>query len=161
MSDPIQRFSTRAAAYARFRPQYPATLVDAIVHGLGLRPGGRVAELGAGTGIFSARLLERGLEVVAVEPDADCACRSAWRWRGTCASAHRRRSSRPTTTACSRTRPGTSGCCPARSTSRRSRRSSRRAASRRAFDAHQRGGRVTMQYGAHLFIGRSAGDRAA
>lgn len=35
------------------------------------------------------------------------------------------------------------------------------AAMRRVFDAHQRGGRVTMQYDARLFLGRGPGGGPA
>jgi len=71
MTQPTERFSTRAEAYERYRPRYPQALVGAVMRGLGLQPGDVVADVGAGTGIFSAMLLERGLEVVTVEPNAD------------------------------------------------------------------------------------------
>lgn len=71
MTDPTERFSGRAAAYQRFRPRYPAALAEAVLRELDLQPGHEVAELGAGTGIFSTMLLERGLAMVAVEPNAD------------------------------------------------------------------------------------------
>lgn len=59
-------FGRLAADYARFRPSYPREAVDWLV------PAGatRVADVGAGTGQLTARLLERGLAVDAVEPDA-------------------------------------------------------------------------------------------
>jgi SAM-dependent methyltransferase len=59
-------FGRLAADYARFRPSYPREAVDWLV------PDGatRVADVGAGTGQLTARLLERGLAVEAVEPDA-------------------------------------------------------------------------------------------
>lgn len=59
-------FGRLAADYARFRPSYPVEAVDWLV------PDGaaRVADVGAGTGQLTARLLERGLAVDAVEPDA-------------------------------------------------------------------------------------------
>ena len=48
------------------RPPYPAALVDAIA---ALAPlGGRVADLGAGTGHIALPLAARGLDVTAVEP---------------------------------------------------------------------------------------------
>lgn len=83
MTQPTERFSTRAEAYERFRPRYPQALAEALVRGFGLRPGDVVADVGAGTGIFSAMLLERGLDVVAVEPNADmrgslAALRTRW-----------------------------------------------------------------------------------
>lgn len=71
MSDSTRRFSARVADYVRARPSYPAAAVDWIVSEAGWRPGARIADLGAGTGIFTALLLDRGLTVDAVEPNAD------------------------------------------------------------------------------------------
>jgi ubiquinone/menaquinone biosynthesis C-methylase UbiE len=48
------------------RPPYPATLVDALA--ALAPPGGRVADLGAGTGHVALPLAARGLDVTAVEP---------------------------------------------------------------------------------------------
>ena len=51
------------------RPPYPAALVDALA---ALAPrGGRVADLGAGTGHLALPLAARGLDVTAVEPARD------------------------------------------------------------------------------------------
>jgi len=67
-SNPIGRFSDRAADYVKYRPSYPAAAIDAILDGLGPASLVRAADVGAGTGI-SARLLgDRGVHVVAVEP---------------------------------------------------------------------------------------------
>lgn len=64
-------FTTKAADYRTARPAYPDALYDA------LREAGAfpampsvVADLGAGTGLFSAGLLARGHHVLAVEPNA-------------------------------------------------------------------------------------------
>jgi len=57
-------FGAAAAEYARARPSYPIEAVDWLVPD----GAGRVLDLGAGTGLFTARLVERGLQVVAVEP---------------------------------------------------------------------------------------------
>ncbi|MFI0503081.1 class I SAM-dependent methyltransferase [Streptomyces albogriseolus] len=64
-----QSFNAVAAQYADHRPTYPSALFDAIEELTG-RPlaGSRVADVGAGTGVATARLLERGAHVVAVEP---------------------------------------------------------------------------------------------
>jgi SAM-dependent methyltransferase len=60
-------FGAAAAAYAEHRPDY----ARAAVHwALGLAPGPRVLDLGAGTGKLTAALLELKAEAVAVEPDA-------------------------------------------------------------------------------------------
>ncbi|WP_371669903.1 class I SAM-dependent methyltransferase [Streptomyces sp. NBC_00289] len=62
-------FNAAAAQYAANRPTYPPALFDAIeeLSGRSLA-GARVADIGAGTGISTALLHERGAEVVAVEP---------------------------------------------------------------------------------------------
>lgn len=46
-------FSAQADAYARARPTYPAELIDRLVAHVGAKPGDAVADLGAGTGIFT------------------------------------------------------------------------------------------------------------
>ncbi|MFF6808968.1 class I SAM-dependent methyltransferase [Streptomyces sp. NPDC012403] len=62
-------FNAAAARYAAHRPSYPPALFDAIEELTG-RPltGSRVVDVGAGTGIATARLRERGADVIAVEP---------------------------------------------------------------------------------------------
>lgn len=62
-------FNAAAAQYAANRPSYPPALFDAIEELAG-HPlaGARVADIGAGTGIATALLHERGAEVIAVEP---------------------------------------------------------------------------------------------
>lgn len=67
---PLQRFSDRVGDYVRFRPSYPAALLDCLEATAGLAPGARVADVGAGTGLFTRLLLDRGAEVFAVEPNA-------------------------------------------------------------------------------------------
>lgn len=57
-------FGSQAAAYERGRPSYPPEAIDWL-----LPPDARdVLDLGAGTGKLTARLVERGLSVVAVDP---------------------------------------------------------------------------------------------
>ncbi|GAA0595106.1 methyltransferase domain-containing protein [Streptomyces crystallinus] len=62
-------FNSAAAQYAANRPSYPPSLFDAIEEVMG-RPltGARVADVGAGTGIATALMRERGADVLAVEP---------------------------------------------------------------------------------------------
>ncbi|OIJ84659.1 class I SAM-dependent methyltransferase [Streptomyces colonosanans] len=62
-------FNAAAAQYAANRPSYPPALFDAL-EDLAARPltGSRVADVGAGTGIATALLRDRGARVVAVEP---------------------------------------------------------------------------------------------
>lgn len=65
-----RRFGARAGAYASFRPAYPAAAVDAILHGLGDPRALQMADVGAGTGISSRLFADRGVLVVAIEPNA-------------------------------------------------------------------------------------------
>ncbi len=60
-------FGEEAAAYERGRPSYPPEAIDWL-----LPPDARdVLDLGAGTGKLTVRLVERGLDVVAVDPIPD------------------------------------------------------------------------------------------
>lgn len=65
---PTRRFHDRAEAYARYRPGYPAAAVDVMLQGLPAQC--TVADVGAGTGILSRLLADRGACVLAVEPNA-------------------------------------------------------------------------------------------
>lgn len=69
--DPLKRFTNRAADYARYRPSYPAAAIDFILAGLGDPKTLRAADIGAGTGISSRLLAERGLHVDAIEPNKE------------------------------------------------------------------------------------------
>ena len=61
-------FTTKANDYAKSRPSYAAEAIDFITRRL-LSAGDRVADIGSGTGIFSAELLRRGYQVFCVEPN--------------------------------------------------------------------------------------------
>ena len=67
---PTERFSNRAGDYRRYRPGYPAAVADLVRGACGLDEAAPVADIGAGTGIFTRVLLEAGFEVTAVEPNA-------------------------------------------------------------------------------------------
>ncbi|MEM7095648.1 MAG: class I SAM-dependent methyltransferase [Actinomycetota bacterium] len=60
-------YQRQSEAYATARPTYAAALMDDLVERLGAE---RWADLGAGTGLATAALVDRGVEVVAVEPVA-------------------------------------------------------------------------------------------
>ena len=68
-ADPTRRFSDRADDYARYRPTYPPTVAEVLRHECGLERRHLIADVGAGTGLLSAMLLEAGQRVVAVEPN--------------------------------------------------------------------------------------------
>ncbi|HTM84543.1 MAG TPA: class I SAM-dependent methyltransferase [Mycobacterium sp.] len=65
--DRSRSFGSQAAAYERGRPSYPPEAIDWLL------PTGAhtVLDLGAGTGKLTTRLVERGLDVVAVDPIAE------------------------------------------------------------------------------------------
>ncbi len=60
-------FSNRATNYVKYRPSYPSTAIEAILNGLGASL--TAADIGAGTGIASRLLAERGVKVIAIEPN--------------------------------------------------------------------------------------------
>ena len=70
MSDRARSFESVAAEYERHRPGYPAEAVRWAAEQLGLDPGARVLDIGAGTGKLTRRLVALGYDVVAVEPGA-------------------------------------------------------------------------------------------
>jgi SAM-dependent methyltransferase len=63
--DRAESFGAVAADYDRFRPSYPAQLIDDLA---ALRPGS-VLDIGCGTGKAATLLAARGLRVLGVEPD--------------------------------------------------------------------------------------------
>lgn len=71
MENAVEKFAGKAEIYQKYRPDYAAACLDFLVRGLGWTAGKTIADIGAGTGIFTRQLLERGLRVEAVEPNAD------------------------------------------------------------------------------------------
>jgi SAM-dependent methyltransferase len=69
--NPTGRFSDRAEDYRRYRPDYPAAAIDAILDGLGDAAKLIAADVGAGTGISARQFAARGVSVLAVEPNAE------------------------------------------------------------------------------------------
>jgi SAM-dependent methyltransferase len=60
-------FGSRAEEYDRYRPSYPTAAVDWL-----LPPWAqKVADVGAGTGKLTGLLVQRGLQVAAIEPDPE------------------------------------------------------------------------------------------
>jgi ubiquinone/menaquinone biosynthesis C-methylase UbiE len=70
-TDAKQRFSDRVTDYVRYRPGYPAALVDLLRGECGLRADHVVADIGSGTGILARLFLEHGNQVFGVEPNQE------------------------------------------------------------------------------------------
>lgn len=70
MARPSGDFTTLARAYAQSRPGYSERVLEALIRFVSAeRPVRAVADIGAGTGIFSRMLARHGLDVTAVEPN--------------------------------------------------------------------------------------------
>jgi SAM-dependent methyltransferase len=70
MTDPIARFSNRADNYAKYRPSYPAGVLDILKSHCGLTETSKIADVGSGTGILSELFLKNGNRVFGIEPNA-------------------------------------------------------------------------------------------
>ncbi len=66
---PTSRFSDRVRDYELYRPGYPSAVTDWLIQVAGLQAGDWVADVGAGTGLFTRDLLQSGLRVYGVEPN--------------------------------------------------------------------------------------------
>jgi SAM-dependent methyltransferase len=64
------RFSGLATAYAAARPSYPVESIELLLEGMGDPARLTVVDLGAGTGISSRLIADRGPHVFAIEPNA-------------------------------------------------------------------------------------------
>jgi ubiquinone/menaquinone biosynthesis C-methylase UbiE len=69
--DPTKRFSSRVDNYVRYRPGYPAEIVDLLRQDCGLKKNSMVADIGSGTGKLSELFLKAGCEVFGVEPNKE------------------------------------------------------------------------------------------
>jgi SAM-dependent methyltransferase len=64
-------FSARVADYTASRPSYPTALFAELQAQGAIAQGYTVADVGAGTGLFTQGLLEHGCNVFAIEPNAE------------------------------------------------------------------------------------------
>jgi SAM-dependent methyltransferase len=69
--DPTRRFSDRVADYLRWRPSYPAEVLDFLVLECGLTSDWPIADVGSGTGLLSRLFLDHGNRVFGVEPNRE------------------------------------------------------------------------------------------
>jgi SAM-dependent methyltransferase len=79
--EPREIFGPLAEEYARYRPTYPATLIDALLTRVGPRPE-PIVDLGAGAGAAVGPLLERRARVIAVEPNRSMLAQASRRFGG-------------------------------------------------------------------------------
>jgi SAM-dependent methyltransferase len=61
-------FDLEADLYHRMRPRYPEGMLDDLVALTGIEADARLLEIGAGTGIATEAMANRGYEIVALEP---------------------------------------------------------------------------------------------
>jgi SAM-dependent methyltransferase len=78
-------FGEVADLYDRARPSYPPALIDELIEYADVAPPARILEVGAGTGKATKMFAERGLGVLALEPDPAMAALA----RRTCAQYER------------------------------------------------------------------------
>ncbi len=71
MTDPKQRFSDRAANYARYRPGYPKAVLGLLEAECGLASEWTVADVASGTGQLAGLFLKNGNRVFGVEPNEE------------------------------------------------------------------------------------------
>jgi SAM-dependent methyltransferase len=69
--DSTTRFSRRVNNYVRFRPGYPAALVDLLARHAGLTAASTIADIGSGTGLLSRPFLDADYAVIGVEPNRE------------------------------------------------------------------------------------------
>lgn len=62
------KFTGKATLYAKYRPSYPEKLIEWLCENTNAK---EVADIGAGTGIFTKCLLEKNWKITAVEPNDD------------------------------------------------------------------------------------------
>lgn len=67
--DSIERFSDRAENYDKFRPGYPRALFEFLRESIPVTPDLVIADIAAGTGIFTEQIAMWGNPVYAVEPN--------------------------------------------------------------------------------------------
>jgi SAM-dependent methyltransferase len=83
--DPDERrlsFNRIAEAYDRFRPSYPAALIDHVERTARLDSRSRLLEIGCGSGKATLLFAERGYEILCIEPGADLIGIAAEKLRG-------------------------------------------------------------------------------
>jgi SAM-dependent methyltransferase len=68
---PTERFSNRVENYSKYRPAYPAEILESLHRNCGLDARAIVADIGSGTGILSQLFLRHGNQVFGIEPNPE------------------------------------------------------------------------------------------
>jgi SAM-dependent methyltransferase len=68
--NPLTRFSDKAENYTKYRPIYPDAVIDKILENLAPPNQLLAADIGAGTGIAARQLADKGVNVIAIEPNS-------------------------------------------------------------------------------------------
>lgn len=71
MKTNTSRFSDRVDDYVKFRPHYPAQIIEVLKRKIGFTKKDIVADIGSGTGISSEIFIDNGNKVFAVEPNTE------------------------------------------------------------------------------------------
>jgi ubiquinone/menaquinone biosynthesis C-methylase UbiE len=71
ITDSTQRFSSRVEHYIRYRPGYPAEILEVLRSDCGLNADSVIADVGCGTGLLARVFLEYGTRVFGVEPNKE------------------------------------------------------------------------------------------
>ncbi|MBK6507597.1 MAG: class I SAM-dependent methyltransferase [Ignavibacteria bacterium] len=69
--DTVSRFSNRVENYVKYRPHYPAGMVNLLEKEFGISHLCKVADIGSGTGISAEQFVESGYTVYGVDPNSD------------------------------------------------------------------------------------------
>lgn len=69
--NPTERFSGRVANYAKYRPGYPAAVLDFMKKELDFNITSVIADVGSGTGLLSELFLDNGNRVYGIEPNRE------------------------------------------------------------------------------------------
>jgi SAM-dependent methyltransferase len=79
--EPGQSFNRVADLYEACRPGYPEALIESVIALAGLPPGGRILEIGSGTGKATAPFARRGFSILCIEPGRDLAAVAARKFK--------------------------------------------------------------------------------
>lgn len=78
-----KRFDALAEIYDRYRPSYPAEMIEAILELVELNAKSRLLEIGAGSGKATELFVSRGFHTTCIEPGEKLAARGTEKFKGT------------------------------------------------------------------------------